>query len=212
LQSVRDSHLLSSRLHRSLYAIIDIDGSGFITYDELLSTIRQTLFKGSRIIPERAIKALWCSLDADLSNSVDKEEAGAFLRLGVAALPKPAPPPVKSFSASNLVGPLGRIGMNRAIDSTPTSQLLKELKATDIALPADAELTALSKKLCVWLGETCQLETHLAVPYRRSDTSWFDLSFTSGVPMECTDSGEHAVLVQSLRHHRHRWVGLHNVR
>ena len=48
-----------------------MDGSGFITYDELLNTIRQTLFKGSRIIPERAIKALWCSLDVDLVREAD---------------------------------------------------------------------------------------------------------------------------------------------
>ena len=154
----------------NLYAIIDIDGSGFITYDELFNTIRQSLFKGPRILPTNAIKALWCALDADCSNSVDKEEAGAFLRRGVALLPKPQAPPVKEFSSSNLVGPIGRIGMGRAIDSTPTAQMLKELNAAGVLLPTQEELKKISFKLCSWLAEyRRQVLTQESAP------SWFNL-------------------------------------
>ena len=105
------------------------------------------------MISTNTIKGLWCSLDADLSNSVDKEEMGGFLRRGVALLPKPAPPPVKDFQSNILYGPMGRVGMNRAIDSPPTKVMLEELKAAGVALPTDEEKKAFSEKLCLWLAE-----------------------------------------------------------
>ena len=61
--------------------------------------------------------------------------------------------PQQSCSTSKLTGAIERHGMNRAIDSTPTSVMLEELKAAGIALPTAEELTTLSEKLCVWLAE-----------------------------------------------------------
>lgn len=133
-------------------------------------TIRQTLFKGPREIPTNTIKGLWCSLDADLSNSIDKEEAGAFLRRGVSAAPTMKPPSVKDFNSDILYGPMGRVGMNRPVDSTPTVVMLDQLKAADVALPTDEELTALSEQLNEWIAAYRK-----QVLTQESKPSWFNI-------------------------------------
>jgi hypothetical protein len=135
-------------------------------YDELTNAYRQKLFKTEKEVPTKLIKRLWCALDADQSNRVDQEECGAFLRLGEPALPEPAPPPKKVVG--KLTGAFERRGMNRAIDSTPTSVMLEELKAAGIALPTDEELTALAHKLCAWLAEYRR-----AILNQESAPSWF---------------------------------------
>ena len=133
-------------------------------------TIRQTLFKGPREIPTNTIKGLWCSLDADLSSSIDKEEAGAFLRRGVSAAPTMKPPSVKDFNSDLLYGPMGRVGMNRPVDSTPTVVMLDQLKAADVALPTDEELTALSEQLNEWIAAYRK-----QVLTQESKPSWFNI-------------------------------------
>ena len=76
--------------------------------------------------------------------------------------------PQQSCSTSKLTGAIERHGMNRAIDSTPTSVMLEELKAAGIALPTDEELTALAHKLCAWLAEYRR-----AILNQESAPSWF---------------------------------------
>ena len=53
-------------------------GSGYITYDEFR---RVSLVKLSLEMSESEVRALWCALDADDSNQLQKNEMGAFLRL-----------------------------------------------------------------------------------------------------------------------------------
>jgi Ca2+-binding EF-hand superfamily protein len=57
-----------------MYAVLDQDGSGFITYDELTNAVRQKLKRIESEMPQRSIKALWCALDANGSNTLEKEE------------------------------------------------------------------------------------------------------------------------------------------
>ena len=66
----------------NLYSEVDEDGSGFITYDELHRTLRTKLHKSKTEIPDKLIKALWCNLDVNNSNSVEKDEMAAFLKRG----------------------------------------------------------------------------------------------------------------------------------
>ena len=88
------------------------------------------------------------------------------MRLGEAALPEAAPPPKKVVG--KLTGAFERRGMNRALDSTPTSKMLEELKAAGVALPTEEELEALAGKLCAWLAEYRR-----AILNQESAPSWF---------------------------------------
>jgi len=162
----------------NVYAVLDQDGSGFITYDELTNTIRQQCQQTSKMVPTNTIKALWCSLDADRSNTLEKDEMGAFLRLGALVpikrrtpptLPRPkvvsaassyepheAPNepdylPEREYAGSKLAGPLDRIGMGRPIDCMPTSEILQELEQAGVPLPGQRELTELSRMINVGL-------------------------------------------------------------
>ena len=130
--------------------------SGYITYDELHTIIRQHLLKKPKVFPDSTIKALWCALDADDSNAIQKDEMASFFKLGAPAVHKLDARQLnlsKEHSSVNLVGYLERHGMGNAIASTPTKEMLKELEAAGVALPTDEELTELSKKLNIWLNE-----------------------------------------------------------
>lgn len=49
---------------------VDQDDSGYITYDELKTVIRQKLRINTKVMPETKLKTLWCVLDNDDSNQV----------------------------------------------------------------------------------------------------------------------------------------------
>ena len=57
----------------NLFSEVDEDGSGFITYDELHRVMRTKLHKNKTEMPDKQIKALWCSLDINDSNAIDKD-------------------------------------------------------------------------------------------------------------------------------------------
>ena len=157
----------------NLFAEVDQDGSGYITYDEIRDVIRHKLHKGPKVMSENAIKALWCTLDQDDSNSVEKDEMAAFFKLGAPAVhAKKQEKKEKEYTTANLLGAGGvieRHGMGSAIASTPTSEMLEELKKAEVPLPDEKRLTALSKKLNVWLEEVRELHG------RGSVTTWFNL-------------------------------------
>ena len=153
----------------NLFALVDQDGSGFVTYDELTNAIRQKLFKTEKDVPTSTIKALWCKLDANGSNMLEKDEMASFLRLGEDAIPAPKPLPVSQASSQSTVSVLERHGMSRALDCTPTHELLAELEKTGIALPSEAELLDLSRKLNKWLAE------YRVLHGQNSKASWFNL-------------------------------------
>merc|ERR550514_1939932 len=105
----------------NLFAEVDQDGSGFITYDELLDVIRHKLHKGPKVMTENKIKALWCTLDKDDSNSVEKDEMATFFKLGAPAVKSNAKEQKpKEYTSANLLGAGGafeRHGMGSAIAS-----------------------------------------------------------------------------------------------
>ena len=78
-----EHHMPVSGSWYHLFTILDQDGSGFITFDELTTCVRQRLRKGPRAISHVTLKALWCALDTSGDNRVDKDEAAAFFKLGM---------------------------------------------------------------------------------------------------------------------------------
>ena len=153
----------------NLFAEVDQDGSGFITFDELENVIRQQLRKGPKVMSDVLIKALWCTLDKDNSNSVEKDEMAAFFKRGAHAAPKRPPPPPKTHTSANLVGHMERWGMGTAIASQPTAEMRAELEDEGVWLPNDKELEQISKNLNTWL-EDCRV-----LHGRGSSVTWFNL-------------------------------------
>lgn len=64
----------------NLFAEIDEDRSGVVTYDELHRVLRKKLEVTTSELSAKGLLALWCALDADDSNSVSIDEMGAFLQ------------------------------------------------------------------------------------------------------------------------------------
>ena len=137
-----------------VFAEVDRDGSGYITFDELYTTIRQHVSKGPKTLSDNAIKALWCALDVDDSNALQKDEMAGFFKLGAPAVHKRASRQAsKGHSSTDAMSHIERRAMNRAIESTSTSEMRAELAAAGVALPEGDELTKLSRKLNEWLNE-----------------------------------------------------------
>jgi hypothetical protein len=146
-------------------------GDGMVTYDELTDVVRRKLNKGIKHISEDALKALWCALDVDESNAIQKDEMAAFLKRGAPAIRKSnKPKPVaKDHTSANLVGVMERHGMNSAIASMPTSEMRIELEAAGVALPDEAQLMVLSQKMNEWLDNLRHSEG------REHAVTWFNL-------------------------------------
>ena len=65
----------------TLFKLADVDGSGNISYDELLSLIRNHLKLSKEDLSEWLVKALWVALDADSGGAISVQEFGRFMRL-----------------------------------------------------------------------------------------------------------------------------------
>ena len=167
-QHRHDQGLQHSVTWFNLFATVDRDGSGYITFDELKTIVRQTLRKGPKVMSEKAIKALWCGLDVDDSNAVQKDEMAAFFKLGAPAKHKADPKNAKK-SSQNLVDSTSRYGMMEAIASQPTADMRIELEKAGVAIPNDEELTSLSKRFSGWLEARRHLEGKAA------STTWYNL-------------------------------------
>ena len=97
--------------HPHMYPIeqdVDEDHSGFITFDELQSVVRRKLRKGPSVLDDGALKALWCAIDTNDSDRLERDEFARFLRLGTAASiegaikpPHKAPPRVVRSSTGS---------------------------------------------------------------------------------------------------------------
>ena len=142
-----------------------------VTFDELTDVVRRKLHKGPSKMSDSALKALWCALDTDDSNAIQKDEMAAFLKRGAPAVHKSEKPkPVaKEYTSANLVGAMERHGMGSAIASTPTKEMRKELEAAGVALPNEAQLTTLSQKMNEWLDHLRHSEG------REHAVTWFNL-------------------------------------
>lgn len=72
--------------HRSwlqMFQQIDDDGSGLITYAELIDLVRDELQQKKTDMPDIKVKQLWCALDKDNSNHCSQDEFGRFMQLSV---------------------------------------------------------------------------------------------------------------------------------
>jgi len=155
LENWRELHGMGHSITwHNLFREVDVDGSGFITYDEFTEVIRQKLKKSEKAFSGEKLKALWCALDVDLSDRLTKDEMAAFFKRGAPAKYSVGPKQIdKEHSAKTLLGSISgdRVGMSAAIASTPTKEMLAELEQAGISLPDDDELTELSKQINEWL-------------------------------------------------------------
>ena len=102
----------------NLFRDADEDGSGFISFDELVTVIRQKLKRGPSQISDEKLKALWCALDADNSNQIMPQEFGTFLKRTQSVHKSKA---VANLNKKNIeLGGSTELAKGRAIDSTPT--------------------------------------------------------------------------------------------
>ena len=69
-----------------LFKQMDDDGSGKITFTELLDMVRNELEFTAKEVSDSALKRVWAALDDDRSGYLTSGEFGAFMRKGEAAL------------------------------------------------------------------------------------------------------------------------------
>ena len=70
----------------NLFAEMDVDGNGFVTFDELAFMTRKRLELKKTELKEDQLKALWCVLDADNTNAIEVDEFARFLKGQVESL------------------------------------------------------------------------------------------------------------------------------
>lgn len=58
----------------NLFKEVDNDGSGFVTFDELVTCVRRELKKGPDVISQNELMALWCAIDDDTNEQLHKDE------------------------------------------------------------------------------------------------------------------------------------------
>ena len=75
-----DQRLPASTSWYNLFKEIDNDSSGFITFDELQDCVRRELKKGPKTMSHNELKLLWCSLDRNADNHLEKEEMASFFQ------------------------------------------------------------------------------------------------------------------------------------
>ena len=63
-----------------LFKLMDDDGSGRISYHELIGMIREELRLDAHDLPEGRVQAVWKALDSDSSGYIGAGEFGAFMR------------------------------------------------------------------------------------------------------------------------------------
>jgi len=170
LETVRYNQSLGrSSSWYDLYRILDADGSGFITFDELEDVTRHQLSIKTKALSHNGLKALWCMLDADDSNQVQTDEMAGFLKRGWGAEKRGKMKRQQTFSTQ------GRgddhkakelAMMSRALDTTPTDVMRAELKEQGVAIPGESELTAFSKMITKGLEDYRYKE-------RKSGSGWY---------------------------------------
>ena len=150
----------------NLFKELDKDGSGYVTFDELQAAVRRMLCVRPTTLSKQSLKAMWCALDLDDSNQITGDEMARFFRLAERDKSKSSMKKGnKSFitrGESSVKEAKAReiAQSSRAIDSQPTSEMKKELKAAGVELPSEDELMAIAKKFVAWI-EDYKYKEHL---------------------------------------------------
>ena len=78
--NVRDKGAGKSAMVFNLFAETDVDGNGFVTYDEFEYVTRKKMGLKKSDLAAQRLMALWCVLDANDSDAIDTEEFAKFLK------------------------------------------------------------------------------------------------------------------------------------
>ena len=70
-----------NRTWLQFFRAVDEDGSGLISFDEIVDMTREQMKMTEAELPDTALKALWCSMDSDDSNTVAQAEFGRLMKL-----------------------------------------------------------------------------------------------------------------------------------
>lgn len=151
----------------NLFSAIDESGDGVITFDELEDTARRKLKLRPPALSENAIKALWCALDVDDSDSIRPDEFRAFLSRHKAKKGK------RAFGGrgTSRMDALYNITTADAIASTPTRILRAELEAAGEPLPNDEQLNEYAKLFYHGL----ELARQIGKKNANTDITWYAL-------------------------------------
>ena len=80
----RNKRLPAAQSHFALFKAVDTDGSGFVTYDELVRVVRKDFRVDPKDLSVSTLKALWCVLDSDDSNQLQVDEFAHWIKHGSA--------------------------------------------------------------------------------------------------------------------------------
>ena len=140
----------------TIFQVLDSDNSGFITYDELVHVVRKKLKVSQKQLTGNELKSLWCALDVDDSNRVDRDEFFAFFKRGAELAQAPtqlldnkAAGAGKDFASQHSFA--GMAAMNQVLKQKSTREMKKELIEAGVFLPDPAEQIALGKRFNDWL-------------------------------------------------------------
>lgn len=127
----------------------------------------------TKVFSEDEMKALWCAIDVNDSNDIQKEEMAMFFKRGMhgssTAQVQPAASHASAHDRLATGGISNRFGMAEGVASTPTIEIRGELRAAGVDLPDDSQLNDLSCCLNGWLDEYRHRER------KPKAHSWFNL-------------------------------------
>ena len=142
----------------NLFATLDEDHSGFVSYDEMYKCVRSTLKVKEKALPTNMLKALWVVLDADHSNSITVDEMSNFFRRADDVLQERTKAIRRRLTGFTTKGAGEEKDkelalLNRALEAQPTAEMRAELAKQGVPLPDEQGLTELSKKIFHWIED-----------------------------------------------------------
>jgi len=122
-----------------------------ITFDEFTDVARKHLHMSKKEMPEERLGSLWCALDADNSNQLQRDEFARFLRLAAPAIHRGVYKRDKAKEST-----FGALRLGTALACTPTAEMRASLEAPPLT---EEELTDLSLLVNQKLEDSLQLQS-----------------------------------------------------